>query len=87
MASVEGSMYPLFASEVVPGLPITSLSRETPLAEIWKRAVSGQADEEVVKRPAHVVYSVVPSVDRVKEVFSMSSSASLNAIAHDCRTE
>ena len=65
VASVEGSMYPLLASEVVPGLPITSLSRETPLAEIWKSAVSGQVDEEAVKRPAHVVYSVAPSVDRM----------------------
>lgn len=80
-------MYPLLASEVVPGFPITSLLRETPLAAIWKRAVWGQADEEAVKRPAHVVYSVAPSVDRVKEVFSMSSSASCNSIAHDCRTE
>ena len=65
VASVEELMYPLLASEDVPGLPITSLSRVTPLAEIWKSAVSGQVDEEAVRRPAHVVYSVTPSVDRM----------------------
>lgn len=57
-------MYPLLASAVVAGFPITSLLRETPLAEIWKSAVSGQTDEDAVRRPEQVVYSDVPSVKR-----------------------
>lgn len=57
-------MYPLLASEVVAGFPIKSLFKLTPLAAIWKRAVSGQADDEAVRRPAHVVYSEVPSVTK-----------------------
>ena len=61
-------MYPLLASAVVPGLPITNLSSETPLAEIWNRAVSGQVDEEAVKRPEHVVYSVAPSLCEEEEI-------------------
>lgn len=40
-------MYPLVASEVVAGLPITRLSRVTPFAEIWNREVSGQVEEEL----------------------------------------
>ena len=55
-------MYPLLASALVAGFPITSLSKETPFAAIWKRAVSGQADVELSRRPEHVVYSDVPSV-------------------------
>ena len=65
------------------GLPITSLLSETPLAAIWKRAVSGQADVEVVKRPAHVVYSVTPSVRGI----SMSRLGLLDAIAYGYKTE
>ena len=59
--SVEVDMYPLLASPVVPGFPITSLSRSTPLAAIWKSALSGQDDDDEVRRPEQVVYSVVPS--------------------------
>jgi hypothetical protein len=55
-------MYPLSVSAVIPGLPIKSLFRETPLAAIWKRADSGQIDEEAVRRPKQVVYSEFPSV-------------------------
>lgn len=40
-------MYPLFASAVVAGLPMTSLSRVTPFAEIWKMEDSGQVEEEL----------------------------------------
>ena len=54
-------MYPLLASLVVAGLPMTSLDKGTPLAAIWKRAVFGQVLEDVVKRPLQVVYSLVPS--------------------------
>lgn len=56
-------MYPLDASAAVAGLPMTSLSRETPLAAISKSAVLGQVEEELVSRPAQVVYSVVPSIE------------------------
>ena len=55
------SMYPLPASADVAGLPITSLSRGTPLAEIWKSALSGHCKLEAIRRPEQVVYSVVPS--------------------------
>lgn len=48
------------ASLVVAGLPITSLFRDTPEAAIWKRAELGQAEDDAVRSPAHVVYSVVP---------------------------
>lgn len=61
VASVAGAMYPLDASDVVAGFPMTSLSRDTPEAAIWKRAEFGQVEEEVVRRPEHVVYSEVPS--------------------------
>lgn len=57
-------MKPLLASDAIAGLPMTSLLRDTPLAAIWKRAVWGQVLDEVVKRPAQVVYSVVPSEKR-----------------------
>lgn len=40
---------------------MTSLSRDTPAAAIWKRAVLGQVEEELVRRPEQVVYSEVPS--------------------------
>lgn len=57
-------MYPLLASEVVAGFPITNLSGLTPFAAIWKRALSGQVGVEVVSRPEHVVYSEAPSVTK-----------------------
>ena len=41
----------------VAGLPMTSLSRETPDAAIWKRAVLGHVEDDAVRRPSHVVYS------------------------------
>lgn len=52
----------MLASDAVPGLPITSLLRGTPDAEIWKSAVLGHCEEEVVNRPEHVVYSLDPSL-------------------------
>lgn len=62
LARVGVDMYPLLASEVVAGLPMTSLLNGTPDAAIWKRAVCGQVELEVVRRPEQVVYSVVPSL-------------------------
>jgi len=60
-ARVDGSMYPLFASDVVPGLPMTILERSTPAVEwIWNTALLGKVDDEVVRRPEQVVYSEVP---------------------------
>ena len=58
-------MYPLLASDDLAGLPITSLLLSTPFASIWKSAVSGQVEEDLVRRPSQVVYSVVPSVKRL----------------------
>lgn len=52
---------PLAASPALAGFPMTSLFKGTPLAEIWKRADSGQVLEDVVSRPAQVVYSLTPS--------------------------
>lgn len=46
-------LLPLEASEVVAGLPMTTLSESTPFAMIWKTAVSGQVLEDAVRRPAH----------------------------------
>lgn len=54
-------MYPLFASPEFAGFPITSLLAGTPDATIWKSAELGQVDDDVVRRPAQVVYSDVPS--------------------------
>jgi hypothetical protein len=62
-AKVAGAINPLLAALVVAGFPITSLESGTPLAAIWKRAVFGQVVDEVVRRLAHVVYSVAPSVE------------------------
>lgn len=56
-------MYPLLASPVVAGFPITSLESGIPDAAIWKSAEFGQVLDDVVNSPAHVVYSFVPSVD------------------------
>ena len=55
-------MKPLLASPEVAGLPITSLSRVTPEAAIWKRAELGHVLEDAVRRPLQVVYSEVPSM-------------------------
>ena len=61
-AKVAGAMYPLFASPVLAGLPMTTLLSGTPEAMIWKTAELGQVEEDAVSRPAQVVYSVEPSV-------------------------
>ena len=55
-------MKPLLASPVPEGFPMTILLSGTPLAAIWKTAVCGQVLDEVVRRFAHVVYSLAPSV-------------------------
>ena len=60
MDRVPGSMYPLPASEVVAGFPITSLFNDTPFAAIWNNADSGHMLEDMVRRPSQVVYSVTP---------------------------
>jgi len=60
VARVPGSMYPLPASAAVAGFPMTSLFKGTPFAAIWNRADSGHWDEDVVRSPAQVVYSVTP---------------------------
>ena len=54
-------MYPLFASPVVAGLPITSLLAGTPDAMICMSAVCGHVPDDVCTRFAHVVYSLTPS--------------------------
>jgi len=59
-ARVEVSMYPFEAASEVPGLPITSLFRENPLASISKSAELGLLEVDEVKRPSHVVYSSAP---------------------------
>ena len=61
-ASVEASTYPVVASALVAGFPITSLLAGTPEAMIWKSAVLGQVEDEAVSRPEQVVYSDAPSV-------------------------
>lgn len=62
LARVDVLMNPFEASPVVAGFPMTSLFNGTPLAAIWKRAEFGQVEDELVKSPAQVVYSVIPSV-------------------------
>ena len=66
LARADGDMYPLVASAVVAGLPITSLLAGTPEATIWRRAVCGQVEDEDVMRPEQVVYSDAPSVAGVR---------------------
>lgn len=61
-------MYPLVAEAVVAGFPMTSLLMGTPEAEIWKSDDLGHFEEDAVKRPAHVVYSLAPSVDSEQRV-------------------
>lgn len=60
-ASVAGAMYPVLASPLLAGFPITSLLAGTPEAMIWKSADLGYIEVDVVSRPAQVVYSVEPS--------------------------
>jgi len=52
---------PLWASEVVPGFPMTSLLNGTPLAAIWKRADWGALFEDVMSEFSQVIYSFGPS--------------------------
>jgi hypothetical protein len=44
----------------LPGFPITILLSATPPAASWKTAVFGHLLDDAVRRPAQVVYSVVP---------------------------
>ncbi len=55
---------------------------EIPEAAIWNRAELGQVLEDVVRSPAQVVYSLVPSE---KNHFS-GASQTFDQITHDCRT-
>ena len=48
-------MYPLLASLVVPGFPMTSLSSVTPLAEISKMEDLGQSLVDCVRTVVQVV--------------------------------
>ena len=61
LARVDAAMYPVVASAVVAGLPMTSLLAGTPDAMIWKSAVLAQVEDEAVSRPEQVVYSEAPS--------------------------
>ena len=54
-------MYPLLASPVLAGFPMTSLLSGTPEAAIWNKAVFGQVELDAVSKLAQVVYSDVPS--------------------------
>ena len=56
-----GDMYPAAASPWVAGFPMTILLRETPFALISKTEEPGYAPPELVSRPAHVAYIVLPS--------------------------
>jgi hypothetical protein len=47
---------------------MTSLFKGTPEAAIWKRALLGHWEEEVVRRLEQVVYSAVPSVASINTV-------------------
>jgi len=51
---------------------MTSLFSGTPEAAIWNRAEFGQVLDEAVRRPAQVVYSVVPSEGYVSMVDMVS---------------
>jgi hypothetical protein len=71
---------------VFAGLPMTSLLRGTPDAEIWKSAVCGQVELDAVSRPAQVVYSVVPSVykyEREKGGWGPSGTLRLTVVELD----
>jgi hypothetical protein len=50
-ASVFGPIYPLLASEAVPGLPMTTLSRPTPFAAISNTELCGKLFEDLVSNP------------------------------------
>jgi hypothetical protein len=54
-------MKPLLASPLRAGFPMTIFESGTPLAPIWKTAVFGHVEEEVVNKFAQVVYSDAPS--------------------------
>jgi hypothetical protein len=54
--------YNHYVTYEVAGLPITILLSATPLAASWKTAVFGHVLEDAVRRPEHVVYSLVPSI-------------------------
>ena len=61
LASVLGDMYPLEASPLIAGFPMTILLRETPFAWISKTEEPGKAPPDFVSRPVHVVYTELPS--------------------------
>lgn len=61
LASVKLGMWPLLASLVVAGLPITSLLKGTPFDAISNKAVWGHLLDDVVRRLSHVMYSDAPS--------------------------
>lgn len=50
------------AEALVAAFPMTSLLMGTPEAEIWKSDELGHLEEDAVKRPSHVVYSLSPSI-------------------------
>lgn len=54
-------MKPLVASPDVAGFPMTIFESGTPLAAIWKTELPGHCEDEVVNKPAQVVYSDDPS--------------------------
>jgi len=49
-------IYPLLASTLVAGFPITNFSKVIPTAAIWKSEVSGHVEDDFVRSPEHVVY-------------------------------
>ena len=55
-------MYDSISHLVSAGFPMTSLCKGIPLSAIWKRADFGQVEDEFVRSPAQVVYSLAPSV-------------------------
>jgi hypothetical protein len=60
-ASPGGLRYLFVASSWVAGFPIMSLSCGTPEAAISNSEVLGQAEDDFLKRPVQVVYSLLPS--------------------------
>jgi hypothetical protein len=74
-AKVDGLIYPLLASAVVAGFPMTILFSVTPAAAIWKTDVLGQVEEEAVRRPVQVTYSLTPSVTMVVEYQTCSAQS------------
>ena len=76
-------MKPLVASLVVAGFPMTSLLSGTPDAAIWKSAVFGHVELDVVSRPAQVVYSDEPSGASVSPRASYLESHRLTVVELD----